>query len=45
MEVIDEYELLCKKIFRSIQGVLNTHDTPSYVKDDGEAYLTGEANS
>lgn len=40
----EEYELLCKKTFRFIQGVLNTHDTPFYVKDDGEAYLTEDAN-
>jgi len=34
----DAYELLCKKLFKFIQSVLESHETPFYMKEDEPTY-------
>ena len=36
----ENYEVLCKMIFRFIQSVMQTHDKPFYVREDEPPYET-----
>lgn len=40
----EDYELLCRKLFKFIQTVLESHETPFYAKEDQPIYTIGNRN-